>query len=29
VPYDIPAVQNRMREASLPDPLIHRLSLGR
>jgi diadenosine tetraphosphatase ApaH/serine/threonine PP2A family protein phosphatase len=29
VPYDIPAVQERMREASLPDPLIHRLSLGR
>jgi len=29
VPYDIPAVQNRMREASLPEPLIHRLSLGR
>jgi diadenosine tetraphosphatase ApaH/serine/threonine PP2A family protein phosphatase len=29
VPYDIPAVQDRMREASLPDPLIHRLSLGR
>src|SRR5215469_2316173 len=29
VPYDIPAVQNRMHEANLPDPLIHRLSLGR
>jgi predicted phosphodiesterase len=29
VPYDIPAVQERMRDASLPDPLIHRLSLGR
>ena len=29
VPYDIPAVQNRMYEANLPDPLIHRLSLGR
>jgi len=29
VPYDIPAVQERMRGASLPDPLIHRLSLGR
>jgi len=29
VPYDIPAVQHRMRDASLPEPLIHRLSLGR
>ena len=29
VPYDIPAVQERMRDASLPDPLIHRLALGR
>jgi predicted phosphodiesterase len=29
VPYDIPAVQSRMYEASLPEPLIHRLSLGR
>jgi len=29
VPYDIPAVQERMRDAGLPDPLIHRLSLGR
>jgi len=29
VPYDIPAVQDRMHEANLPDPLIHRLSLGR
>jgi predicted phosphodiesterase len=29
VPYDIPAVQTRMRKASLPDPLIHRLTLGR
>src|SRR5215467_13211689 len=29
VPYDIPAVQSRMYEANLPDPLIHRLSLGR
>ena len=29
VPYDIPAVQNRMRQASLPEPLIHRLTLGR
>jgi predicted phosphodiesterase len=29
VPYDIPAVQDRMRRASLPEPLIHRLALGR
>ena len=29
VPYDIPAVQNRMYQANLPEPLIHRLSLGR
>src|SRR5215475_381694 len=29
VPYDIPAVQERMRDAGLPDPLIQRLSLGR
>ena len=29
VPYDIPAVQNRMHKANLPDPLIQRLSLGR
>lgn len=29
VPYDIPAVQERMFEASLPEPLIHRLALGR
>lgn len=29
VPYDIPAVQARMSEAGLPEPLIHRLSLGR
>jgi len=29
VPYDIPAVQERMRQASLPEPLIHRLTLGR
>ena len=29
VPYDIPAVQDRMRQASLPEPLIHRLTLGR
>jgi len=29
VPYDSPAVQSRMYEANLPEPLIHRLSLGR
>jgi len=29
VPYDIPAVQTRMRKASLPEPLAHRLTLGR
>lgn len=29
VPYDIPAVQSRMYEANLPEPLIHRLTLGR
>jgi len=29
VPYDIPAVQKRMREAHLPEPLIHRLVVGR
>ncbi|HEY6129223.1 MAG TPA: metallophosphoesterase family protein [Candidatus Acidoferrum sp.] len=29
VPYDIPSVQSRMYEASLPEALIHRLSLGR
>ena len=29
VPYDIPAVQARMHEANLPEPLIHRLTLGR
>jgi len=29
VPYDIPAVQERMYDANLPEPLIHRLSLGR
>ena len=29
VPYDIPAVQSRMYDASLPEPLIHRLTLGR
>ncbi|HVO56333.1 MAG TPA: metallophosphoesterase family protein [Dongiaceae bacterium] len=29
VPYDIPAVQTRMADASLPDALIHRLALGR
>src|SRR5215468_8142665 len=28
VPYDIPAVQERMYDANLPEPLIHRLSLG-
>jgi predicted phosphodiesterase len=29
VSYDIPSVQSRMYEASLPEPLIHRLTLGR
>jgi len=29
VPYDIPAVQDRMRRVSLPEPLIHRLAFGR
>jgi predicted phosphodiesterase len=29
VPYDIPAVQARMYQANLPEPLIHRLTLGR
>jgi len=29
VPYDIGAVQERMRAAHLPEPLIHRLVLGR
>jgi hypothetical protein len=29
VPYDIPAVQERMAAAGLPDPLIARLALGR
>jgi predicted phosphodiesterase len=29
VPYDIPAVQTRMYDANLPEPLIHRLTLGR
>jgi predicted phosphodiesterase len=29
IPYDISSVQSRMYEASLPEPLIHRLSLGR
>ncbi|HEX2663096.1 MAG TPA: metallophosphoesterase family protein [Candidatus Acidoferrum sp.] len=29
VPYDIPAVQKRMRLAHLPEPLIQRLSVGR
>ena len=29
VPYDIPAVQDRMSRVSLPEPLIHRLALGR
>ena len=29
VPYDIPAVQARMYDANLPEPLIHRLTLGR
>jgi len=29
VPYDIPAVQERMRAVRLPEPLVQRLSLGR
>lgn len=29
VPYDISAVQARMREAKLPEPLIQRLAVGR
>jgi predicted phosphodiesterase len=29
VPYDIPAVQERMRSVRLPEPLVQRLSLGR
>jgi diadenosine tetraphosphatase ApaH/serine/threonine PP2A family protein phosphatase len=29
VPYDIPSVQSRMYDANLPEPLIHRLTLGR
>ena len=29
VPYDIPAVQKRMRFAHLPEPLIQRLTVGR
>jgi len=29
VPYDIPSVQSRMYDANLPEPLIHRLALGR
>lgn len=29
VPYEIETVQQRMREARLPEPLVHRLSLGR
>lgn len=29
VPYDIAAVQQRMRAARLPEPLVQRLSLGR
>jgi diadenosine tetraphosphatase ApaH/serine/threonine PP2A family protein phosphatase len=29
VPYDIKKVQERMRNARLPEPLAHRLSLGR
>lgn len=29
VPYEIPSVQQRMRAARLPDPLIHRLVVGR
>ena len=29
VPYDIEAVQKRMRSAHLPEPLVHRLVVGR
>src|SRR5208282_5511216 len=29
VPYDVEKVQERMRNARLPEPLVHRLSLGR
>jgi len=29
VPYDIPAVQERMRRAHLPEPLVQRLLAGR
>lgn len=29
VPYDVPAVQERMRNAQLPEPLAQRLMLGR
>ena len=29
VPYDINEVQQRMRSAHLPEPLVHRLTLGR
>ncbi len=29
VPYDIEAVQNRMAQAGLPEPLILRLTIGR
>jgi diadenosine tetraphosphatase ApaH/serine/threonine PP2A family protein phosphatase len=29
VPYDIAAVQERMRTARLPDPLVQRLLIGR
>ena len=29
VHYDIPAVQQRMRHAHLPEPLVHRLMVGR
>ena len=29
VPYEIDTVQQRMRAARLPEPLVHRLSLGR
>jgi diadenosine tetraphosphatase ApaH/serine/threonine PP2A family protein phosphatase len=28
-PYDINKVQARMRSAHLPEPLVHRLTLGR
>ena len=29
VPYDIAAVQQRMRLARLPEPLVQRLAVGR